>query len=178
MRHLARLSGLSKSSVHRHTQAMARRGQHPESWLWETPEGRSWLIRLVVTVLFLFGLKRGVGAETISAFFLRLRLEAQMGGSPSALRSLMHTLAQTILETAAAWGQGGIAHGKTRPIIGAGDETFLQRMMLVCMDLVSGYLLVEEVAMDPTYDTFETVLSHIDDLPRPRRRNQAIGISG
>jgi hypothetical protein len=26
------------------------------------------------------------------------------------------------------------------------DETFLQRMMLVCMDLATGYLLMEEVA--------------------------------
>jgi hypothetical protein len=34
------------------------------------------------------------------------------------------------------------------------DETFLQRMMLVFMDLVSGYLLMEEVAVDRTYDTW------------------------
>jgi hypothetical protein len=27
-------------------------------------------------------------------------------------------------------------------------------------------------------DLFEAVLSQIDDLPRPRRRNQAIGLSG
>src|SRR5438132_12802251 len=43
----------------------------------------------------------------------------------SALRSLMHTLEQTILETAAVWEQQGIAHGEIRPIIGAVDETFL-----------------------------------------------------
>lgn len=40
-----------------------------------------------------------------------------------------------------------------RPILGAVDETFLERMMLVCMDLASGYLLVEEVAADRSYDT-------------------------
>jgi hypothetical protein len=32
-----------------------------------------------------------------------------------------------------------------------GDETFLERMMLVFMDLVSGYLVFEEVAEDRTY---------------------------
>ena len=79
MRQLARHTGLSTSSVHRHTQAMARRDRHPESWLWETPEGRNWLIRLVVATLFMFGLKRGVGAETISEFFGRLHLETQVG---------------------------------------------------------------------------------------------------
>jgi hypothetical protein len=34
------------------------------------------------------------------------------------------------------------------------DETFLQHLMLVFMDLASGYLLVAEVAVDRTYDTW------------------------
>src|SRR5262245_44311927 len=154
IRSLADRTGLSKSSVHRHLQAMDRRDRYPESSLWETEAGRNWLIRLVVATIFIFGLKRGVGVETISEFFGRLHLEAHMGCSPSALRSVMHTLERLILETAAAWEQEGIAHGEIRPIIGAVDETFLQRMMLVFMDLASGYLLLEEVAVDRTYDTW------------------------
>ena len=43
-----------------------------------------------------------------------------------------------------------------REIIGAVDETFLQRMMLVFIDLVSGYLVFEEVAEDRPYDTWYT----------------------
>jgi hypothetical protein len=158
IRQLARRTGLSKSSVHRHTQALARRDCHPESWLWETPEGRNWLIRLVVATLFVFGLKRGVGAETISEFFGHLHLEAHVGCSPSALRSVMQTLEHIILETAAVWEQQGIAHGERRPIIGAVDETFLQRMILVFMDLASGYLLMEEMAVHRTYDTWDSLV--------------------
>src|SRR5262249_28972748 len=154
IRSLADRTGLSKSSVHRHLQAMDRRDRYPESSLWETEAGRTWLIRLVVATLFVFGLKRGVGAETLSEFFGRLHLEAHVGCSPSALRSVMQTLERIILDTAAAWEQEGIAHGEIRPIIGAVDETFLQRMMLVFMDLASGYLLMEEVAVDRTYDTW------------------------
>src|SRR5438309_367016 len=75
IRNLADRTGLSKSSVHRHLQAMDRRDRSPESSLWETPAGRAWLIRLVVATLFVFGFKRGVGAETLSEFFSRLRLE-------------------------------------------------------------------------------------------------------
>src|SRR5262244_3614323 len=144
----AHQTGFSKSSVHRLTQAMKGRDKHPESWWWETEAGRCWLIRLVVATLYTFGLKRGVGAETISEFFGRLRLEAHVGCSPSALRSVMQVLEQAILETVAAWEYDGIAHGETRRIIGAVDETFLERMLLVFMDLTSGYLLVEEVADD------------------------------
>jgi DNA-binding transcriptional ArsR family regulator len=154
MRHLSEYTGLSKSSVHRHLQAMDRRDCYPESGLWETEEGRAWLLRLVVATLFTFGLKRGVGAETISEFFGRLRLEAHIGCSPSALRGAMHALEQATLETAAAWEHDGISHGESRPIIGAVDETFLQRLMLVFVDLSSGYLLLEEEARDRTYDTW------------------------
>src|SRR5215813_11844156 len=154
IRSLADHTGLSKSSVHRHLQAIERRDRYPESSLWETEAGRAWLIRLVVATLLVFGLKRGVGAETLSEFFSRLRLEAHVGCSPSALRNVMHTLERIILETAAAWEKEGIAHGEIRPVIGAVDETFLQRLMLVFMDLASGYLLMEAVAVDRTYQTW------------------------
>ena len=158
VRRLALRTGLSKSSVHRHTQAMERRARHPESWLWETEAGHCWLLRLVVAALFTFGLKRGVGAETISEFFGRLRLEAHLGCSPSALRRVMEALEAVLLETAATWEHDGVAAGEIRPIIGAVDETFLERMMLVFMDLVSGYLLFEEVAEDRSYDTWHALV--------------------
>jgi hypothetical protein len=66
----------------------------------------------------------------------------------------MHTLERLILETTAAWEKEGIAHGEIRPVIGAVDETFLQRMRLVCMDLATGYVLMEEVATDRSFDTW------------------------
>src|SRR6266481_3711134 len=154
VRRLAERTGLSKSSVHRHLQAAKRRDRYPESSFWETEAGRTWLIRLVVATLFLFGLKRGVGAETISEFFGCLHLEAHVGCSPSALRSVMHTLECILLETAAAWEKEGMAYGEIRPVIGAVDETFLQRMMLGFMDLATGYLLMEEVATDRSFDTW------------------------
>ena len=154
IRSLADHTGLSKSSVHRHRQAIDRRDRYPESSLWETEAGRAWLIRLVVATLFVFGLKRGVGAETLSEFFGHLRLEAHVGCSPSALRNVMHNLERIILETAATWEKEGIAHGEIRPVIGAVDETFLQRLMLVFMDLATGYLLLEEVATDRSFATW------------------------
>jgi hypothetical protein len=90
IRQVAHRTGLSKSGVHRLKQAMERRDKHPESWWWETEAGRCWFIRLVVATLYTFGLKRGVGAETISEFFGRLRLETHVGCSPSALSGVLH----------------------------------------------------------------------------------------
>ncbi len=154
IRSLADHTGLSKSSVHRHRQAIDRRDRYPESSLWETEAGRAWLIRLVVATLFVFGLQRGVGAETRSEFFSRLRLEAHVGCSPSALRTVMHLLERLLLDTAAVWETEGMAYGEIRPVIGAVDATFLQRMLRVCMDLATGYLLMEEVATDRSFDTW------------------------
>src|SRR5262245_19870103 len=63
IRSLADRTGLSKSSVHRHLQAMDRRDRYPESSLWETEAGRPWLIRLLVATLFVFGRKRRGGSR-------------------------------------------------------------------------------------------------------------------
>ena len=50
-----------------------------------------------------------------------------------------HTLEYLLLETAATWEKEGIAHGEIRPVIGAVDD-LLQHMILVFMDLATGYL--------------------------------------
>lgn len=152
---IAHQTGCSKSSVHRLKRAMMRRDGHPESWLWETAEGHQWLTRLVVATLYTFGLKRGVGMETMSEFFARLHLERHVGCSPSALRGGMYTLEAALLETAGAWEQDACVGEEVREIIGAVDETFLEQMMLVLMDLRTGYLLLEDVAEDRTYTTWK-----------------------
>jgi hypothetical protein len=158
VRHIAHKTGVSKSSVHRLQQAMERRDRHPESWWWETEEGRHWLTRLVVATLYTFGLKRGVGMDTLSEFFARLRLETQVGCSPSALRGVMEALAVASVETAGAWEQDGVAAGEVRDIIGAVDETFLEQMMLVFQDVPTGYIVQEEVADDRTYATWKALV--------------------
>ena len=158
VRRLAHQTGFSKSSVHRLQQAMERRGRHPESWLWETEEGRRWLSRLVGATLYTFGLQRGVGVETLSAFFARLRLETQVGCSPGAVRHMLQALEVAVVETAQTWEQGAVAAGEVREVIGGVDETFLERMMLVFQDLPTGFLVLEDVADDRTFATWKAAV--------------------
>ena len=80
VRHIAQHTGISKSMAHRLQQAMMQRDIQPESWLWETAESRRWLTRLVVATLSTFGLKRGVGLDTLSEFFSHLPLEGRVPG--------------------------------------------------------------------------------------------------
>ena len=92
----------------------------------------------VGATLYTFGLKRGVGLDTMSEFFARLRLERQVGCSPSALRGVMQALEAALLETAGRWEKDGVAAGEVREIIGAVDETFLEQMFLVFQDVPTG----------------------------------------
>ena len=170
VRHIAQHTGVSKSSAHRLKQAMMHRDIHPESWLWETAEGRRWLTRLVVATLYTFGLKRGVGLDTISEFFSHLHLELQMGSSPGALRGVMQALERAIVETGHAWEQAAIAHGAGPEIIGAVDETFFERLLLVLLDLPTGYLLLEEAVEDRSYATWKALVDkRLEALRAPVR---------
>jgi hypothetical protein len=158
VRRIALQTGFAKSSVHRLKQAMERRDAHPESWLWETEEGRCWLTRLVVATLYTFGLKRGVGVDTLSAFFVRLRLDTQVGCSPGAIRHVLQVLEATAVATAETWEQDAVAAGEVREIIGGVDETFLEHMMLVFQDVSTGYLVLEDIAEDRTYATWKALV--------------------
>jgi hypothetical protein len=113
------------------------------------------LTHLVVATLYTFGLQRGVGVDTMRAFFARLRLERQVGCSPSALRGVLHALEVARLETAGTWKQDACARAEVRESIGAVDATFLEPMILVLMDLRTGYLLLEDVAEDRTSATWK-----------------------
>ena len=62
IRAIATATSIPKSSVHRHQQALKQRQRHPESPFWDTGAGDDWLKRLVVGAIYIFGIKRGVGA--------------------------------------------------------------------------------------------------------------------
>src|SRR3989442_1820499 len=81
----------------------------------------------------------------------------------------MEALAGTVEETAQGWEQDGVAAGEVREIIGAVDETFLERMMRVVQDVPTGYIRQEAVADDRTYATWKALVDE---------RLKALGTSG
>ena len=154
---IAEATGLSRSSVHRHQQAMTACEQHPESGWWETAEGYQWLVRLVIAVVYHFGIKHGVGAESLSAFFKAIHLETHVGSSPTALRQLKHRVEAAIVDYASAQTKD------CQPIEGQGvwlgaDETFFGLPTLVLMELASGFIFSEVETEDRTYSTWKAQL--------------------
>jgi hypothetical protein len=153
IRAIAGATGIPKSSVHRHLGAISRRQQHPESYLWETAEGGEWLRLLVFGVIYCFGIKGGIGSESLSEFFHLLHLEQRIGCSASTLRGLEVQVKEQII----AYGQAQAAarSGET-PIgicIGA-DETFYELPILVAVELASGFIFTEVECANRTYETW------------------------
>jgi AcrR family transcriptional regulator len=161
IRKLAEVTGLSKSSVDRHLKAKARRNQHPESPLWETEEGHAWLSRLVTATLLDFGIKRGVGLEGIAEFFQHVRIGTHVGISPTALRGVQQRLEALIVTYGQEQQAHGLKAGQPQDIVGGVDETFFEQMVLVMLDLVSGYLLLEEFSSSRTTQTWQKRLAQV-----------------
>jgi hypothetical protein len=154
---LTEATGLSRSSVHRHQQAIERANQHPESGWWDSAVGYQWLVRLVIAVVYHFGIKQGVGAESLSAFFKAIHLDTHVGSSPTALRQLKHRVAAAIVDYGSAQAQ------QCQPTEGQGvwlgsDETFFGLPILVLMELASGFIFTEVETEDRTYNTWTSQL--------------------
>jgi hypothetical protein len=136
LRAIAAATGIPKSSVHRHVKAIERRQQYAESSLWETVEGGNWLRLLVFGVIYCLGIKAGIGADSLSAFFHLLHLENRIGCSASALRELEGQVKEHII----AYGQAqSEVHSGEAPIsicVGA-DETFYELPILVAIAFTS-----------------------------------------
>ncbi len=96
-----------------------------------------------------------MGVERISEFFHRIRLERYLAVSPSALRSLRTQMEAVILAYPAEQEQQIGQMARRVPLIAGADETFFEQVILVMMDLGSGYLVLEEAAEDRTYGTWQ-----------------------
>jgi Family of unknown function (DUF6399) len=153
IRAIAIATGIPKSSVGRHIRTIKRRQQHPESYFWETEEGENWLSLLVFAVIYDFGIKGGIGSESLSSFFLRLRLEEQFGCSASALRTLEEQFRKKILAYEQEQLKSSQGTQQISICLGA-DETFYGLPILVAIELVSGFILSEAECENRTYETW------------------------
>jgi hypothetical protein len=160
IRKLADLINRPKSSVHRHLQAQERRDLHPESSLWESPEGYAWLRILVFATLYVFCLGRGVGTDQLSLFFKLIRIDTHVGLSPSALQHLVQQM-EALLPQFQDSCEKSVKKANRQVVVGMDETFFGSFLILVLMDLQSGYLLLEDISDDRCYETW-----HAKTTPR------------
>ena len=150
-------AGISKSAAQRHKQAIARRNHYPESWLWETEAGYRWLLRLVCATIYMFGIRGGMGVRALSEFFQMLRVDTHIGVSPSSLNRMVVRIEEIMLAYKAHHERPrkGVAQ-----VIAGADETFFEQIILVVVELSSGYILLGESAEDRTFSTWNDRAVH------------------
>ncbi len=61
--------------------ACDKRAQYPESSQWETETGSAWLRLMFFSTLYQFGLKSGIGVDSLSEFFTLVRMDIHIGVS-------------------------------------------------------------------------------------------------
>ncbi len=109
---------------------------------------------LVLGTIYLFGIKCGIGVETLSEFFYLLQLPMQVGVSPSALHKLEAEVRERVLQYQQQQ-QSTLGQSQTAiEICAAADETAFEQDVLVLMDLSSGYIFVEEKVENRQYQTW------------------------
>ena len=138
-RKISELTGIPKSSVHRLVKAILKKNRYPESYFWETQEGYHWLRILLFAVIFMFGINCGIGAETISAFFKMLRLDMHIAVSPTTIRKLRDKMSDLLIEFKGQQ-EKNFSPEELLKVVAGVDETFFEKMILIFMDLSSGYI--------------------------------------
>ena len=104
-------------------------------------------------VVYYFGIKQGIGAESLSEFFQAIRLSRHVACSATALRSLKQKMKKTIV----AYGTAQAEHcqpSQGQGIGVGGDETFFDLPILVMVELSSGYILTEVKSDNRTYNSW------------------------
>jgi hypothetical protein len=108
---------------------------------------------LVLATIFIFALQGGIGCEKLSQFFHLLRLERHIGVSPTALRSLRARMESAIIEYQQRQNEFISKISSDVEVCLAADETFFDEVILVMLDLPSGYIFVEEITENCQYKT-------------------------
>lgn len=143
-------TGIPKSTLHAHDQRLAAREVHDESTFWNSEAGQSFLKRMVVGVIYTFGIKGGMGAGRIEEFMKIIQVGTHVAISRTSIYRTTIEIEAVILRYQELQEQGlkeqAAAQKEYIEVVLGADETWLDRMLLVCQELSSGYLFLSSQA--------------------------------
>lgn len=109
----------------------------------------------MIATLFVFCLKEGIGCETVAEFFRLLRLERHVGVSVASLRQIRSQMETQIIHYGQEQPKTLNPSGPPLEICASADETFFEQVVLVLLDLSSGFIVVEAITEDYRYETWQ-----------------------
>ena len=143
VRSIAKEIEIPKSTVHYHLQQAEKRNKYPESSFWETQAGNAFLHRFVIATLYTFCIKGGIGAGRIHEFFDMIRIDTHVAISETTILKIIKEIELLILKYKEAKELKIKAMEKEIKMILGVDETWFDKMYLVCQELSSGYIFFE-----------------------------------
>ena len=152
---IAQEVGISKSSAKRRLDAIKSRSKHPCSKIFETPEGHQWLVLLVVSTVFMFGVKSNVGSETIAKFLAVIGAHLFIGLSKSSLHKIEKQIDAMLVDFGKMHDDKLINVANQIDLLAGADETFFGNLkVLLLMDLPSGFILKENISTHRDFDAW------------------------
>ncbi len=142
-RKIAERTNIPKSTVHYHQQLIAKRIAKTGTDFCESDIGYQFTIRLVVSAILVFGIKSGNGAGRFKDFFEHLKLEDYLPSSETTILWIIKRIKHLILEYRESAENQIHCRGKEMELILGVEETWFDKMYLVCQELSSGFVFFE-----------------------------------
>ncbi len=133
--------GVSSSMVKRHNKRREKRNQYTESEFWDS------IKRLIISAIYTFCIKGGVGAGRVEEFMQQIRIGTHAGISETSIYRMMKEIEVSILRYQELverdlTNQASDQLDYLEVVLGL-DETWLHKMLLVCQELNSGFLFLK-----------------------------------
>ena len=140
--------GVAKSTLHYQEKRLQQRIELLGTDYWNTESGQTFLKRMIISTIYTFGIKGGVGCKRISEHFTHLGLDKIAAVSPSSIGRLVQEIEKSILlykQLQEDNLQKDLAGQRTylQAILGI-DETWLDDLLLICQELSSGYFFLKK----------------------------------
>jgi len=140
VRQISLETGIPKSTVHYHKGKLSNRVEKSGTDFWETEAGMNFIIRLVIGTVYMFALKSGNGAGRLREFFELLELGHYTGVSETTILKIIKRVEALILSYKEAVESDMTEKAESVKLILGVDETWFDKMYLVCQELSSGYI--------------------------------------
>lgn len=125
----------------------------------ESPAGIAFLHRLLIAALLVFHTNGGCGLPSIHNFLMISILNNFVGSSIGTLHKMSRQLDQLLKEFGESERERLGALMPNRKITGCGDETFFhEKMLMVFMEAISGFILAEQEEEKRDATTWEKVI--------------------
>lgn len=143
-------TGVAPSTIAYHDKRQKARKLSSGTDQWDTAWGQYFLKRMIISVIYTFGIKGGMGSGRISEHLGHLQLEGIAAISESSIQRLTKEIGNNIL-----WykelqekdlSEAAAEELEELKIVLGMDETWLEEMLLVCQELTSGYLFLKSQA--------------------------------